>query len=153
MVMDNQDPIERGLYAVAAALEKISGSINELSHAVDRLGNADPAWQRLVADLTGADMVMDSRNALGKEGGGDAMTYTPEERIAAAKKSLADLRSNYARWRAGKDSRDALLITIEMDDLAHVTFSYLNGEPGPYLDGTAGGPPRPSSLPKYRMQG
>ena len=43
MVMDNQDPIERGLYAVAAALEKISGSIDELSHAVHRLGNADAA--------------------------------------------------------------------------------------------------------------
>lgn len=81
------------------------------------------------------------------------MTYTPEERIAAAKKSLDDLRSNYARWRAGRDSRDALLIAIEMDEMAHTAFSYLNGEPGPYLDGTADGPPRPSSLPKYRMQG
>ena len=83
----------------------------------------------------------------------ETMTYTPEERIAAAKKSLDDLRSTYARWRAGKDSRDALQIAIEMDDLADTTFSYLNGEPGPYLDGTADGPPMPSALPPHGMQG
>lgn len=81
------------------------------------------------------------------------MIYTPEERIAAAKKSLDDLRSAYARYRAGKDGRDALQIIIDLFDLADTTFSYLNGEPGPYLDGTADGPPRPSSPPNHRMQG
>ena len=81
------------------------------------------------------------------------MTYTPEERIAAAKRCIDDLRSTYGRYRAGKDSRDALQILIEMGELADTTLSYLNGEPGPYLDGTADGPPLPSAPPPHRMQG
>ena len=81
------------------------------------------------------------------------MTYTLEEKIAAAKKSLDDLRSTYARWLDGRDGRDAPEIASEMDGLAETAFSYLTGEPGPYLDGTADGPPRPSSPPNHRMQG
>ncbi len=81
------------------------------------------------------------------------MPYTPDERIAAAKKSIADLRSTCQRWRDGKDARDMREIISDMDGLADCADSYLDGEPGPYLDGTADGPPCPSSPPAHRMQG
>lgn len=56
-----------------------------------------------------------------------------EDRIAAAKRRLGDLKAIHSNWVDGKDARDLRDIINDMEHIAFSVGCYLDGVPGIYL--------------------